>query len=247
MSIWALSDLHLSFSAPSKDMAFFGPSWEDYAAKIEKHWLSCVQKDDLVLIPGDISWAMTLEEALTDLLWIDRLPGTKLLLKGNHDYWWASNKKMQEKLPSSLFFIHNNVFQWNNVTIGGARLWDTDEYDFLPYIVMQENPRARKDKVEDPEQGKKIFAKELERLKESLKQLRPDASLRIALTHYPPIGSDLKPSKASMILKEYKVDVCVFGHLHNVRKGSLPFGSAEGTKYVFASCDYLDFHPIFIA
>lgn len=245
MSIWALSDLHLAVSSPSKDMGFFGSVWEGYMEKIQARWKACIKPSDLVLIPGDICWAMTLEEAKLDLDWIDRLPGTKLILKGNHDYWWPSSAKMKTILPPSIHFIHNNAFHWENVTIGGSRLWDTREYHFAKQIQFQENPREKKQET-SVEVEEKIFLKELERLKLSLQCLDPKASLRIALTHYPPIGADLTPSRASAILEAFHVDICVFGHLHSVRKDSLPFGSARGVRYVFASADYLDFHPILI-
>lgn len=246
MSIWALSDPHLSLNNSAKDMSFFGPTWVGYAEKIKKNWINTIQPEDLVLIPGDISWAMTLEDAKTDLLWIHDLPGTKLLLKGNHDYWWAASSKMQKELPSSIHFIHNNSFNWGNVSIGGSRLWDTEEYNFSSYIEFQENPRAKKELPNKQEEDRKLFTKELERLKLSLESLNPTASLRIALTHYPPIGADLKPSQASSILQKYHIDICVFGHLHSVKKNALPFGIAEGIRYVFASCDYLEFKPILI-
>ena len=246
MSIWALSDLHLALNNPSKDMSFFGPVWENYAEKIKKNWLEVIQPNDLILIPGDISWAMTLETAKTDLLWIHELPGTKLLLKGNHDYWWASNSKMQQELPPSIHFIQNNVFNWGDVSIGGSRLWDTEEYEFSSFIEFKENSRAKKESPTKKEEDKKLFCKELERLKLSLQSLNREASLRIALTHYPPISADLKPSLASTLLENFKIDICVFGHLHSVRKNALPFGISNGIRYVFASCDYLDFKPILI-
>lgn len=245
MSIWALSDLHLSLSNPAKDMSFFGPVWENYAQKIQSNWLDCIQADDLVLIPGDISWARTLDEAQVDLQWIHNLPGTKLLLKGNHDSWWASSAKMEKALPSSIHFIQNNVFNWKGVTIGGSRLWDTDEYNFSSFIEFRENPRERKN-LNAPETDLKLFQKELERLRLSLQQLDQNASLKIALTHYPPIGADLKPSAASKILEEFKVDICVFGHLHSIPKGRVPFGTSNGVQYIFASCDYVEFKPILI-
>jgi predicted phosphohydrolase len=245
MSIWALSDLHLAISHPAKDMKVFGPLWEGYMEKIEAHWKACIKECDLVLIPGDICWAMTLEEAKLDLNWIDRLPGTKLILKGNHDYWWASSAKMKIALPPSIHFIYNNAFQWGDVTIGGSRLWDTREYNFVEQIHFQENPREKK-QPSPLDVEEKIFFKELERLKTSLQCLDPKAALRIALTHYPPIGSDLEPSLASAILESFHVDICVFGHLHSIRKDSLPFGSARGVRYVFASADYLDFRPLLV-
>jgi predicted phosphohydrolase len=244
MSIWVLSDLHLAFSNPAKDMSFFGPSWEGYMQKIEKAWKERISSHDLVLIPGDISWAMKLVEAKNDLDWIDRLPGTKVIIKGNHDYWWASKAKMDAFLPSSIHAIQNDVFNFGDVTIGGTRLWDTQEYNFAPFIEMRENPRERKENKPSVEEDQKIFQRDLDRLRQSLSQLNPNASLRIAMTHYPPIGADLMPSAASKILEEYKVDVCVFGHLHSLRKNSLTFGTARGVNYIFASADYLEFIPI---
>jgi predicted phosphohydrolase len=248
MSIWALSDPHLAFGVPEKTMEAFGPSWHKYAEKIESNWKKMVSPEDLVLIPGDISWAMDLEQALVDLNWIDGLPGTKVILRGNHDYWWSSSSKLTKIMPPSIHFIHNNVFIWNEIAIGGSRLWDTPEYRFNQFIEFQENPRARLKTAEELTREKaeeeKIFLRELERLKLSLSQLPKISKARIAMTHYPPIGADLAPSRASQILELFQIDYCVFGHLHNVRKGTLPFGEARGIKYLFTSCDYLDFIPL---
>jgi uncharacterized protein len=248
MSIWALADLHLSFSTPSKSMEAFGPLWTNYAEKIKKNWLSHVVDEDLVLIPGDISWAMRLDEALIDLKWIDALPGTKLLLRGNHDYWWSSSSKLSKVMPPSIHFIQNNAFTWNDVTIGGTRLWDSEEYTFGPYIHFQEGLEMTKapslDREEQRAADRKIFTRELERLRLSLKQLDSKARVRIALTHYPPIGADLKPSATSAILEEFNIDFAIFGHLHSVKKGMPLFGQARGIKYFLTSCDYLDFSPL---
>jgi uncharacterized protein len=253
MTIWALSDPHLAFGVPSKTMEAFGPAWEQYAEKIKTHWEERVSPSDLVLIPGDISWAMHLEEALIDLTWIDALPGKKVILRGNHDHWWGSLNKILKVMPSSIFAIQNNAMSWTSasgkkIAIGGSRLWDTPEYGFNAFIEFKENPRARKKSTEEivleKENEEKVFLRELERLRLSLSQLDPDADVRIALTHYPPIGADLEPSRASRILEEFRIDYCVFGHLHNVRPKSLPFGTARGVTYIFTSCDYLQFAPI---
>lgn len=244
MAIWALSDPHLSFGVPSKTMEAFGPAWNDYSGRMEKSWRACIKEDDLVLVPGDISWAMRLEEAKVDLDWIHALPGTKLILRGNHDYWWGSSSKLASIMPPSIHFIQNNTFDWQDVTIGGSRLWDSHEYGFGAYIDFQPRAAALEPKEENLEEQERIFKRELERLKLSLKQLNPKAKTRVALTHYPPIGADLKPSRASAILEEYKIDICVFGHLHNVKKDAHLFGEARGVKYILASCDYLDFTPV---
>ena len=242
--IWALSDPHLAFGVPAKSMEAFGEKWKDYATRIETHWRDKVGGDDLVLVPGDISWAMRLDEALIDLEWIDRLPGIKVILRGNHDYWWPSSKKLEEILPKSIRFIHNNALIFDGVAIGGARLWDTPEYSFNDLIHFQENPRARPKAENVEEDNERIFLRELERLRLSLSALDPQASVRIAMTHYPPIGKLLEPSRASKILEEFKINICVFGHLHNVRENSLPFGEARGVRYIFTSADYLDFVPL---
>jgi predicted phosphohydrolase len=243
MSIWAISDPHLSFGVPNKSMEAFGSLWTGYEKKMEENWRALIKSEDLVLIPGDISWAMRMEDAIVDLKWIDALPGTKLILKGNHDFWWSSAGKLAKVLPPSIHFIQNNCFNWNDVSIGGSRLWDSEEYRFGSFVEYQENPRAQ-EKKESAETDEKIFNRELERLKLSLKQLNPKARVKIAMTHYPPIGADLKPSRASSILEEYGINICVFGHLHSLKTKEPFFGEARGIKYYLTSCDYLDFTPL---
>ncbi len=226
-------------------MDIFGPAWQGYTDRMEKNWRALVGKDDLVLIPGDISWAMHLEEALVDLRWIDSLPGTKVILRGNHDYWWSSNQKMAKAMPPSIHFIHNNAFLWKDVAIGGSRLWDSrSEYTFDDYVHFQANPKAKKKEKDETIDSEKIFLRELDRLKLSLSQMSGTAKVRIALTHYPPISADMRPSRASAILESYHIDYCVFGHLHNLKKGVPMFGEARGVRYFLTSCDYLDFTPI---
>ncbi len=243
MSVWVLADLHLAFGNPKKSMEVFGPTWKDYANRIRENWTRLVQPDDLVLIPGDISWALNLEDALIDLRWIDALPGQKLLIRGNHDYWWPSATKLRAVAPPSINFLQNSAFEWRGIAFGGARLWDTREYAFDDAITYVENALAKAKEREAPE-TERIFVRELERLKLSLGKLSPSAKMRIALTHYPPIGKNLHPSRASAILEDYAIDLCVFGHLHSVKKNALPFGKARGVDYLLTSADYLDFTPI---
>ena len=247
MRVFAIGDLHLSFGVPNKKMDVFGPDWEDHAHKIETHWRRSIHPEDLVLVPGDISWAMRLEEAVVDLQWIDALPGTKVLLKGNHDYWWGSLKKIASVLPPSIHLIQNQAFHWKEIAIGGARLWDTPEYAFGAWVEMQaplkQKPVEEEDLLQE-EFTQKLFDKELGRLRTSLSLMRPDAKIRIAMTHYPPIGADLAPSRASQILEEFRISTCVFGHLHNIRAGEALFGEARGIRYLLASADYIRFQPI---
>lgn len=243
MRIWAIGDLHLSFGVKNKEMDVFGPHWKDHAEKIRENWLALIHPEDLVLIPGDISWALKLQEAIPDLQWIDKLPGSKVLLKGNHDFWWGSLKKLTDVLPPSIHLIQHSAFSWKDVAIGGARLWDTPEYRFDSVSSFIENPREN-EKIAQEDLSQKLFDKELERLKLSLGKMDKNAHLRIAMTHYPPIGLDLKPSRASQILEEHGIDICVFGHLHNVQSEEPLFGTARGVRYVFASSDYIHFQPI---
>jgi len=243
MTIWAIADLHLSFSTPDKSMDVFGPEWKNYAHKIETHWKRCVHPDDLVLIAGDISWASKFEQALVDLDWIDQLPGQKVILKGNHDYWWPTSKRLDEELPKSIAYIHNNAFTWNDTTIGGARLWDTPEFNFDAFIDVKPNPKEKKgeDALPDTE---KIFSRELIRLKLSLDKLDPNAARRICLTHYPPLSADLQDSQVSKILEEYRITHCIFGHLHSLKPNVQMFGSKNGIEYLMTAADYIDFKPV---
>ncbi|WP_044882757.1 metallophosphoesterase [Neochlamydia sp. EPS4] len=245
MAVWALADLHLAFGTPEKKMDVFGEPWINYTEKIKKNWLNCIQPSDLVLLPGDISWAIQLEDAVIDLKWIHELPGTKVMIKGNHDYWWRSLTKIEKILPPSIHLIQNNAFHWEGYSIGGSRLWDSSAYNFNAYIEFKENPYAKillekSDKVAESE---KIFQRELQRLESSLKNLNPQASIRIAMTHYPPISADLKDSAVSQLLEKYHVNTCLFGHLHNVKKHLPLFGEKNQIRYILTSGDYLDFMP----
>ncbi|SCA63925.1 hypothetical protein SCG7109_BP_00040 [Chlamydiales bacterium SCGC AG-110-M15] len=251
VTIWAIADLHLSFGIKNKEMDVFGAEWAQHFDQVEQHWRERITDDDLVLIAGDSSWAMHLRDALADLNWIHSLPGTKVIIKGNHDFWWSSGKKMRAAMPSSIHFIHNNAYTWNDVTIAGARLWDSPEYRFHDYIDFRENALTskapKKEDLNAEEEAERIFQRELNRLEISLKDMSPGCSQRIVMTHYPPIGADLADSRVSKILEGYKIQHCIFGHLHSLRQGVNMFGEKNGVKYWLTSCDYLNFIPIEIA
>lgn len=247
MTIWAIADLHLAIGVPSKSMDIFGPRWHDYEKKIRTNWLEVIKPEDLVLIAGDICWAMRLQEALPDMEWIHQLPGTKVMIRGNHDYWWDSPTKMRKVLPPSIHVIQNDVFNWGDVTIGGARMWDTPEYHFGQF-GEKSGEGGGKGKpaptAEEIEKDDKLFQRELQRLELSLEQLNKDAKVRIAMTHYPPISADLQPSLTSAILEKHRIDICVFGHLHNLQRGLDLFGEKNGVKYYLTACDYMEFRPL---
>lgn len=243
MKIWALGDLHLAVSTPGKEMDYFGGAWIDYTNKIEKAWREVVSPEDLVLLPGDISWAIKLKEAAIDFEWIDKLPGTKVMIRGNHDLWWGSISQVRAALPASMHAIQNDIFKWNGIEIAGSRLWDTPEYSYGQFIDFKKNERAVS-KEEDPKEAEKIFIRELSRLETSLKGFSEKAVKRLAMVHYPPIGPDLAPSRASELLEKYKVDICVFGHIHQVQPGKIPMGEARGVNYHLTSSDYLNFVPL---
>ncbi len=247
MHIFAISDLHLSFSTPDKSMESFGPVWQEYQKRIRENWLKKVTANDLVLIPGDISWAIKLKDALIDLEWIENLPGKKVILKGNHDYWWPTITKLKKAIPPSIYPLQNDTINFDNVSIAGARLWDTLEYSFKDYITFVENPKAKQKDIEEEIQkdlSEKVFLKEIDRLKLSLSSLDKKADIKIVMTHYPPISADLKDSKVSKLLEESNIDICVFGHLHNVKKDKKMFGEKNSIKYLLTSADYIDFDLI---
>ncbi len=252
MKIFVVGDLHLSFGITGKKMDKFGEDWHDHPSLLEKSWDSSIQPDDIVLIPGDISWAMRLEQAKPDFDWIEARPGRKVLIRGNHDYWWDSISKIRKTLPSSIRIIQNDSVLFEDVAICGARLWDSQEYGFGSIIDFKEiegqksqlNDMPGKLSEEILRENEAIFERELLRLEMSLKSIPQNATYRIAMTHYPPIGLDLAPSRASRLLEQYGINCCVFGHLHSIRKEMKElFGEARGIRYLLTSCDYLKSKP----
>ncbi len=248
MRIWAIADLHLSISVPEKSMEAFGDRWKNYQEKIEKNWKEKVDSQDLVLLPGDICWAMTLEEAKKDLLWIEKLPGSKIMIKGNHDYWWSSKSKVEALLPPTLSIIQNNSIMVEGVAIGGSRLWDSPEFDFHTLFkdLPKKNGEEKEEKIQE-DLKKKIYERELGRLEMSLRQMPEDAKLKIAMTHYPPLGADMKDSAASLLFEEYGIDIVLFGHLHGLSSQEKLFGEKNGVHYHLTASDYLSFEPLLVA
>jgi len=227
MALYAIGDLHLSFSS-DKPMDVFGEHWSNYEEKIKKSWLEQVSESDTVLIPGDISWAMKLDQARVDLEWIHNLPGRKILLRGNHDYWWSSLSKLQA-LHENMDFLQNNFYVYESngesYAICGTRGW------------LCPNPN----KFEENDQ--KIYERELLRLKLSLDAAKDAGHDKIVvMTHYPPTNESREPSGFIEIYESYGVKKVIYGHLHS----SYSFESGlkglhNGVEYILTSCDYLGF------
>ena len=246
MAIWAIGDLHLSFGITGKEMHVFGPEWKDHHEKIKADWDARVAADDLVLIPGDISWAMKLDEAAKDLAWIDARPGFKLFIRGNHDYWCQAPTKVRKVLPESMHLIWHDAYTYKDTAVCGTRLWDSDEYEFGAYMDMKE---PIKEPVNQPskEETEAVFRRELMRLERALDAMDKSAKLKIVMLHYPPIGVDLKDSRVSKLLENAGVDICVFGHLHSLRPNQTLFGTKNGITYHLTACDWLGFKLLKIA
>ncbi len=230
MRCFAISDLHLSLSG-DKPMHLFGDHWYRHWEKIESHWRNLISEQDLVLLPGDHSWAMNLDEAQPDLEFIASLPGIKVLSKGNHDYWWSSISKLRKRFPA-LHFIQNDALIFEDIGICGTRGWS------LP------GPHGFEE-----EHDEKIYRREIERLKMSIKALSPHARVRIAMLHYPPLLNDRTVTDFTRILEEGRIDYCVYGHLHlEKQQTSKRFTPVKGTinnvHYELVSCDYLEFRPL---
>jgi len=230
MSLYAISDLHLALH-PSLDkpMDVFNAIWTDHVGKLEKNWRSTVKEADVVLIPGDISWGINLEQAKPDLEFINSLPGTKVLLRGNHDYWWASMAKMRG-LYSSIHFIQNDCFETDEYVICGCRGW------LLPWNQVKNYSK---------EESEKIYNRELLRLQMTLTRAKDKADGRpiIAAMHFPPLDKDHYLTEFTKLFKEYGVETVVYGHLHGAKQDNAVEGLFDGITYHFVSLDKLDAKP----
>ena len=222
--VYSISDLHLSMGS-DKPMDVFGANWTDHHLKIAADWKEKVGPEDLVLVPGDLSWGLKLEEAIPDLKFLEELPGTKLLVKGNHDLWWGSLTKIRGLGLSGIHFLQNDSFSHEGVSYCGTRGW----------ILPEDGPLTEEDE--------KIYKRELQRLELSLKTAKDDR--KVVLIHYPPLGRDGQPSAFVSLMKSYGVEACVYGHLHNrFDNRQIVEGLVDGIIFRLVSCDYLDFKLI---
>ncbi len=233
MSIFAISDLHLAISI-DKPMDIFGERWYNYMERLEQNWLETVGENDYVIIPGDISWATYLEQAYEDFRFIEKMPGRKIISKGNHDYWWTTVSKLNKFLCvnefKSISFMHNNSFEIEEVTLCGTRGWKCPGDDGFD------------------EEDRKIFDRELQRLELSLKSTTQNLKDRciIVAMHYPPFNSKKEPSQFVEIMGKYNVKKCIYGHLHGAGFKSSVVGDVNGIKFELVSADYLNFKPLIL-
>ena len=229
MAIYAIGDLHLSFQE-NKPMSIFGDNWKNHEEKIRKDWLSKVQKEDLVLLPGDFSWAMDLKNTYLDFKYLSELPGKKILLKGNHDYWWNTLTKMRKYLKENDFdnidFLYNNSYEYEDRIIVGTRGWA----------------------LSDEDEDKRLIDREVYRLEYSIqdgiKKFGENKEIIVCM-HYPPITPveimNNETTKFIQIMEKYNVRKCIYGHLHSMAIKEAVEGNVKGIELKLVSADALDF------
>ena len=226
MKVFALSDPHLGF-AVNKPMDIFGSRWKDHPEKIRKHWQESVSPDDIVLVPGDISWGMNYAEAVLDLQFLDDLPGRKYICRGNHDYWWTSRKQVAAHTGASITVLQRTAVRCPGFVLGASKGYTTPLWE--GYKQADE----------------KYYKRELARMKMTLEQamkLAEPGERIVYMMHYPPVV-DGRPSEFAEYLAESGVSLCVYGHLH----GSWPEQvnmEYRGVQFRIASADYLNFKPL---
>ncbi len=237
IALYVISDLHLStLDSTNKSMEVFGRRWQDYIQRIEQNWKRLILPEDTVIIPGDISWALSLEESLSDMKFLDSLPGKKILGKGNHDFWWSTMKKHEEFFKKNgiktISFLYNNAYESDSVIIAGTRGWYND---------------ADATGAPDNADFQKLINRESLRLKaslasaEELKKHSPDKEI-VAFLHFPPFWNNKESGNLCDILLEHGVRRVYFGHIH----GNYTVPSQyeyKGIVMTIVSADYLEFVP----
>lgn len=238
MSLYVISDLHLSTNeTTNKSMEKFGTKWKDYHKKLEKYFKAIINDDDTVIIPGDISWAMSLDEALPDFKFLDSLPGTKIIGKGNHDFWWSTATKINSFFEANeiktVKLLHNNAYLIENCIVCGSRGWFYDE---------------KQQKTVGDVDYDKIVAREAQRLEISInealkiKEKNPDLPILVFL-HFPPIYADSICEPILEVLKKHNIGSCYYGHIHNNYTLPRQF-EFDGISFTIVAADYLNFAPM---
>ena len=226
MRVFAIGDLHLSRSKP-KPMDVFGEHWRDHDQKIMANWNAVGGDDDLLLLVGDHSWALKLEEFLPDLDYIAALKGRKILTKGNHDLWWSSASKVRKLLPPGVEILQHESVVVNGVAVAGTRGWTVPE-------------RESFDEAED----RKIYEREVGRLKLAFDSLRGKTYERLVVAvHYPPTNQTGANTAFTQLIEDHGSDFCVYGHLHAEAIATAFTGRRGPTKYQLVSADAVNFCP----
>lgn len=231
MKIFAISDLHLSNGVKNKEMTLFG--WGDYFEKIKLDWKEKVKDEDIVLLAGDFSWAVSLDEVEPDINSIKDLPGKKIIIRGNHDYWWSSYSKVKKICENKgIIPIQNNAIKISNYIFCGTRLWRL--------------PSAKKSSYDPKDvtnEDLKIYEREKLRLKMSLDEamkIKEENDKVVLMLHYPPFDETFKNSEITDLISNYKVDCVVYGHIHNKRSKYALCLEKQKIKYYLTSCDLID-------
>lgn len=228
MSVYAIGDTHLSLSV-DKPMDIF-KGWDDYALRLENNWQRLIAPEDTVIINGDISWAMSLQEAEKDFEFLNRLNGTKIISKGNHDYWWNTVTKMEnffkEKDFMSLKILHNNAYRIGNISVAGSRGWFFD---------------AEKENFD------KVMTRECARLQRSIDKAKELGGETVVFLHYPPVSLTKDCDPIFNVLKKNEIRRCYYGHLHGSATKLALNGEKDGIKFRLISADYLEFCPLLIS
>lgn len=242
MRLFAIGDTHLP-STRGKDMDRFG--WSDHPGPLMRNWDALVRPEDVVIVAGDISWATRTTEVQEDLAWLDARPGRKVLLKGNHDYWWGDSasklRKVLAPFPSLEGFLHNSAVQIGRWIVAGSRLWTAPEAPELPGGEMG---------AEAVDQG--YVEREARRLQLSIddalakERVSPTPLTRICAVHFPPLYADQRPTAFAKLISAWQPKVCVYGHLHGPGISAGFVGDRDGTRYVLASCDAAQFTPVLL-
>ena len=224
MKVFAISDFHLSINNP-KPMNIFGTSWDNYLETISEDWAKRVSDIDIVLIAGDISWGMYLENAVPDLEYISAFKGSKILLRGNHDYWWKSISSVRALLPKGMYALQNDSLKIGDVIFCGSRGWTTPD-----------------GKIQ-AEADKKIYDREVIRMELSLADAdkkRKEGEKLVVMTHYPPFNGRFESSPFTELFKKYGADAVVSGHRHSGNSRAEKFLKMDGIDYYLTSCDMVD-------
>ena len=228
MRLFAIGDLHMP-GGDDKPMDVFGDHWKDHVGRIFANWRETVGEDDIVLIPGDLTWAMDLQDAVPDLMAIGRLPGRKLICKGNHDYWWNTLTKVRAVLPGGMEAVQHTAHDLGDVVVTGTRGWS---------FPTEEAPL--------PPDEQKVFARELIRLEIGLQAASKIAQGRpiVVMLHYPPLYMQQRDTAFTQLLEKYAVHTVVYGHLHGPAIHAGFTGEHGGVRYLLASSDSLNFVPV---